>query len=46
MRILYVTPTFVPSHFGGVKEVSYQLSKNMVQRGHDVVVFTTDADSD
>ena len=44
MRILYVTPTFVPSHFGGVKEVSYQLSKNMVQRGHDVVVFTTDAD--
>ena len=44
MRILQVTPTFVPSKFGGVKVVSYTLSKALVKKGHEVTVYTTDAD--
>ena len=44
MRILQVTPTFVPSKFGGVKVVSYNLSKTLAKRGHEVTVYTTDAD--
>ena len=41
MRILQVTPAFVPSHFGGIN-LFYNLSKNLVKRGHEVVVYTTD----
>lgn len=44
MKILQVTPTFVPSKFGGTKKLSYELSKTLVTRGHKVVVYTTDAD--
>lgn len=44
MRILQVTPTFVPSKFGGIKMVSYNLSKALVKKGHEVTVYTTDAD--
>ena len=44
MRILQVTPTFVPSKFGGVKVVSYNVSKALSKKGHDVTVYTTDAD--
>jgi len=44
MRILQITPTFVPSKFGGVKNVSYNLSKALERRGHEVMVYTTDAD--
>jgi len=44
MKILQVTPTFVPSKFGGVKVVSYSLSRVLAERGHKVVVYTTDAD--
>ncbi len=43
MKILQVTPTFVPSNFGGVKAVSYNLSKHLVKIGCDVSVYTTDA---
>ncbi len=41
MKILQITPTFIPSRFGGVS-LFYNLSKNLVKRGHQVVVFTTD----
>ena len=41
MKILQITPTFIPSRFGGVS-LFYNLSKNLVKRGHEVVVYTTD----
>ena len=41
MRILQVTPTFMPSNFGGIS-LFYNLSKNLTKRGHEVVVYTTD----
>ncbi len=41
MKILQIMPTFIPSRFGGIS-VFYNLSKNLVKRGHEVVVFTTD----
>lgn len=44
MRILQVTPTFVPSKFGGIKMVSYNISKTLAKKGHEVTVYTTDAD--
>ena len=44
MKILQVTPTFVPSKFGGVKMISYNLSKALAKKGYEVTVYTTDAD--
>ena len=44
MKILQVTPAFVPSKFGGIKAVSYNLSKTLAKKGHEVTVYTTDAD--
>ena len=44
MKILQVTPTFVPSKFGGAKAFSHELSKALTVRGFEVVVYTTDAD--
>ncbi len=41
MKILQITPTFIPSRFGGVS-LFYNLSRNLVKRGHEVVVYTTD----
>ncbi|MFC2021448.1 glycosyltransferase [Chloroflexota bacterium] len=41
MKILQIMPSFVPSRFGGVS-LFYNLSKNLVKRGHEVVVYTTD----
>jgi len=41
MKILQITPTFIPSNFGGVS-LFYNVSKNLAKRGHQVVVFTTD----
>jgi len=41
MKVLQVTPTFIPSRFGGVS-LFYNLSKNLIKRGHEVIVFTTD----
>jgi glycosyltransferase involved in cell wall biosynthesis len=43
MKILQVTPAFVPSEFGGIKIQSYYLSRELVKRGHDVTVFTSNA---
>lgn len=42
MKILFVTGTFPPRKFGGVTSVSYNLSKKLVERGHNVTVYTTD----
>jgi len=46
MRILQVVPYFPPAYvFGGPVNVSYQISKELVKRGHEVVVYTTDAEN-
>jgi glycosyltransferase involved in cell wall biosynthesis len=42
MKILVVTATFPPRKFGGITTVSYNISKKLVERGHDVTVYTTD----
>ncbi|WP_292375930.1 glycosyltransferase [Methanosarcina sp. UBA411] len=43
MRILYVVSGFAPAWgLGGVARSSYEISKEMVARGHDVTVYTTD----
>lgn len=44
MRILQVIPYFVPAwDYGGPLHVCYELSKELVNRGHEVTVYTTDA---
>ena len=43
MKILIITPAFIPSEFGGVKIESYYLSKELVKRGHKVTVCTSNA---
>lgn len=43
MKILQVTNFFKPSwETGGVTRVCYELSKNLVAKGHNVTVYTTD----
>lgn len=43
MKILQVTNFFKPSwEAGGPARVAYDISKNLVDRGHDVTVYTTD----
>jgi len=44
MRILQVIPYFFPAHsFGGPVRGTYLTSKELVKRGHDVTVYTSDA---
>ena len=44
MNILQVTPAFYPSMFyGGGPTVAYEISKKLVNFGHNVVVYTTNA---
>jgi glycosyltransferase involved in cell wall biosynthesis len=44
LKVLQITKYYYPSEsFGGPVQVSYNLSKNLVRRGHDVTVFSTDA---
>jgi len=44
MRILQVIPYFPPAYaFGGPVKVTYHISKELIKRGHEVVVYTTDA---
>lgn len=44
MRILQVTPVFPPAYaYGGPPRSVYNLSKALVDRGHEVTVLTTDA---
>jgi glycosyltransferase involved in cell wall biosynthesis len=43
MRILQVTNFFKPSwESGGPARVAYEISKRLVERGHEVTVYTTD----
>jgi glycosyltransferase involved in cell wall biosynthesis len=44
LRILQITKYYYPSvSFGGPVQVTHNLSKHMVRKGHDVTVYTTDA---
>lgn len=44
MKILQVIPYFYPAWaYGGSVRVAYELSKELVNRGHDVTIYTTDA---
>ena len=44
MRILQVIPYFTPAYaFGGPVKMCFQISKELVKRGHEVVVYTSDA---
>jgi len=44
MKILQVTPYFPPAYaFGGPVKATYQISRELIKRGHEVVVYTTDA---
>jgi len=44
MKILQVVSYFHPAYaFGGPVKVVYQISKELAKRGHDVVVYTSDA---
>lgn len=43
MNILQLATSFPPAYaYGGPVESSYNISKNLVDRGHEVSVFTTD----
>ena len=43
MKILQVTPYFPPAYaFGGPVKATYQISRELIKRGHEVVVYTTD----
>ena len=43
MKILQVIHAFVPAwDYGGSLRVCYEVSKELVKRGHDVTVYTTD----
>jgi len=42
MKLLLVTGTFPPRKYGGVTRMSYVIAKKMVERGHEITVFTTD----
>lgn len=44
VRILFVTPYFYPAEsFGGPVKVAFDVGKELVKRGHEVTVFTSDA---
>jgi glycosyltransferase involved in cell wall biosynthesis len=44
LNILIITPYFYPAEaFGGPVKLSYEVGKELAQRGHKVVVFTSDA---
>jgi len=43
MKILQMIPAFYPARaYGGTVEVAYHLSKELVRRGHEVTVYTSD----
>ena len=44
MRVLQITPAFYPAKgYGGGPRVAYEISKRLCDRGHEVIVYTTDA---
>jgi glycosyltransferase involved in cell wall biosynthesis len=43
MKILQLSTSFKPAwETGGTNRVAYEISKNLVEKGHEVTVFTTD----
>ena len=44
MRILLVSHDFLPGHPSGTEIYTYQLGLKLLERGHDVHVFTTEKD--
>lgn len=43
MKILQMNPAFYPAMaYGGTVTISYQISKELVRRGHEVTVYTSD----
>ena len=43
MKILQVIPVFNPPElYGGSQQVVYQISKELVKRGHEVTIYTSD----
>lgn len=46
MKILMISGVFPPRGFGGTTAVSYTLAKKLVERGHEVTVYTTDVGDD
>lgn len=47
MHILHVVPSYIPAHrYGGPIYSVHGLCKGLVERGHDVHVFTTNVDGD
>ncbi|MEM2930966.1 MAG: glycosyltransferase [Thermoproteota archaeon] len=43
MKILQVVPYFPPAYaFGGPVKIAYQISRELMKRGHEVVVYTSD----
>ena len=46
MKILQVIPYYIPAYtFGGPPVIVHQISKELVRRGHEVVVYTSNAKS-
>jgi len=46
MKILQIIPYYVPAYtFGGPISIVHQISKQLVKRGHEVVVYTSNAES-
>jgi glycosyltransferase involved in cell wall biosynthesis len=44
VRILFVTPYFYPAEsFGGPVKAAFDVGRELVKRGHEVTVFTSDA---
>ena len=44
MKILQATGAFYPAQaYGGIVEVAYRLSKELVRRGHEATVYTSDS---
>ena len=42
MKVLQVIPAYVPAEdYGGAPAVSHEISKELIERGHDVTVYTT-----
>ena len=47
MKILQVTPVFYPAvAYGGIVGVVHEISKRLAERGHEVTIYTTDANKD
>lgn len=42
VKILMITGTFPPRAFGGGTSIAYTLARKLVERGHEVCVYTTD----